>query len=202
MAVVTEKGRALYPVVVQNRITLQILMQAFADQEALDLTRKTGFAHFYSRSRQALWKKGETSGHTLEVVSIMPDCDQDSFLYLVETDHPACHRNVASCFDHSPKVSEDPLVTLDRIVRDRLSQGNLEASYTAQMTHGPLERLLKKVGEEAIEVIVAARTSDGSQHDNMIWETTDLLYHLTVLLNRMGVTLDELLPEIRRRHTR
>lgn len=198
MARLVEDGRSLYPVVVQHAVTLQVLMMAYADDDALRLTRQTGFAHFYSRSRRSLWKKGETSGHTMRVTSILEDCDQDSFVYLAVGDHPACHTNRTSCFVGTPRAS-DPAHLLERIIQQRLEGPHQDKSYTAQLLQEPLERLLKKVGEEAIEVIVAANEPGPEHTPHLIHEATDLLYHLSVLLRRDGISYDEIQAEIVRR---
>ncbi|MCL4494730.1 MAG: bifunctional phosphoribosyl-AMP cyclohydrolase/phosphoribosyl-ATP diphosphatase HisIE [Firmicutes bacterium] len=201
MAVVKEAGRILYPVVVQHASTLQILMCAFADDEALTLTKQTHRAHFYSRSRQELWEKGRTSGNYLTVSQVLPDCDGDSFLYLVTSDKPACHRGSPSCFDNTPQLAQDPnpLGRLRRYIQER-EHANPAESYTARLLNDPLEKLLKKIGEEAIEVIVAAATDSQTPGADLVWETTDLLYHLSVLLMRSGISLDTLDQELIRRH--
>jgi len=208
MAVIHEHNKTLYPVIVQHARTLQVLMFAFADDEALRLTRETGYAHFYIRSRQALWKKGETSGHVQPVIEIRTDCDQDTYLYVVDSPYPACHLNRDSCFGDAPKAPADPLTRLMAIIRDRLAAGDLEHSYSAKMVTGPLERLLKKIGEEAIEVIIAAAQSQsapdtGRAHatkDDLTWETVDLLYHLAALLTRFDLPLEALQAEVEHRH--
>lgn len=201
MAVIIENGRELFPVVAQDGKTLDVLMVAFADAEALNLTRSTGVAHFFSRSRERLWKKGETSGHILRVTAVVPDCDNDSFLYVCVREHPVCHRGTPSCFDDAPRPERaDPVGTLRQYIADRLGDADTSRSYTAALAYGPLEKLLKKIGEEAIEVIVAAVETGADQHGNLIWESTDLLYHLSVLWHRFGIEPGDLLREIIRRH--
>lgn len=201
MAVINEAGKILYPVVVQRATTRQVLMCAFADDEALELTRKTKRAHFYSRSRQSLWEKGLTSGNYLIVQDVLPDCDNDSFLYVVTNDNPACHRNTTSCFDNSPGSGDgpNPLARLYQYIHER-QNADPNQSYTAQLLQGPLEKLLKKIGEEAIEVIVAAATDSHTEGADLVWESCDLLYHLSVLLARFDVSLQTLDQELIRRH--
>ncbi len=201
MAVITENDKTLYPVVVQHHQTRQVLMCAFADDEALTLTRQTGRAHFYSRSRHSLWEKGLTSGHFLTVSQILPDCDGDSFLYVVTNDNPACHRGSTSCFDNSPKGPSlpDPLARLQQYIEER-QDADPHESYTAKLLTGPLEKLLKKIGEEAIEVIVAAATNSTTPDADLTWETADLLYHLSVLLTRAHISLGAIDQELIRRH--
>jgi phosphoribosyl-ATP pyrophosphohydrolase/phosphoribosyl-AMP cyclohydrolase len=205
MAVIYENGKTLYPVIVQHAHTLQVLMFAYADDEALALTRQTGVAHFYSRSRQQLWKKGETSGHVQPVREIRTDCDQDTYLYIVDGPYPACHLNQPSCFGEAPRKTDDPLAELTAIVTQRLSQPDLSQSYTARLMSGELDALLKKIGGEAIEVIVAAASRDRAAEashvkNSLAWETVDLLYHLAVLLVREHISLHTLSHEVQRRH--
>lgn len=209
MAVINENGKILYPVVVQHERTLQILMVAFADEEAMALTRETGLAHFYSRSRQKLWKKGETSGNFIAVRDIVPDCDADSFIYVADTNRPACHLNQTSCFGDSPGRSDaDPLASLAAIIQERVKAPHPESSYTLKLLQGPLDQLLKKIGEEAIEVIIAAQdlAAEGGApkptaiKNDMTWEAVDLLYHLAVLLHRLNISMADLSREVLRRH--
>lgn len=199
MAPLVEHGKTLYPVVVQHARSLQILMSAYADGDALALTRTTGRAHFYSRSRQALWDKGLTSGNVLQVTEIIPDCDSDSFIYLVEGDNPACHRGTVSCFDNTPFAGPNPLARLQEYIAQR-RDASPDTSYTAQLLQAPLEKLLKKVGEEAIEVIVAAAADTQTPGADLLWESCDLLYHLSVLLARSGISLIDVDQELKRRH--
>ncbi|MCY0881562.1 MAG: bifunctional phosphoribosyl-AMP cyclohydrolase/phosphoribosyl-ATP diphosphatase HisIE [Firmicutes bacterium] len=203
MSVIYEDGKSLYPVIVQDQDTLQILLSAFADQTALDLTQSTGRAHFYSRSRHALWPKGDTSGNYLPISRILSDCDHDAFIYLAKNPAPACHRGTVSCFDDAPQKEEnaDPLAQVYRIVAQRLANADDAApSYTRDLARGPLEKLLKKIGEEAIEVIVAAQEDASRRHADLVWETSDLLYHLSVALVRFDIPLADLSQELARRH--
>ncbi len=176
-------------------------MSAFADDEALALTKKTGHAHFYSRSRQELWEKGKTSGNYLMVSRILPDCDNDSFIYVITNDKPACHVGSVSCFADSPRQEEvpNPLARLQHYIEARLDH-DPATSYTARLLRGSLEKLLKKIGEEAIEVIVAAATNSQTPGADLIWESSDLLYHLSVLLARFDISLEALDRELIRRH--
>lgn len=176
-------------------------MLAYATDEALQLTRSTGFAHFYSRSRNRLWKKGETSGHVLPVVQVMEDCDQDAWLYIVDQVHPACHRNTVSCFGSGEAWAPDPLIWLDAVVRMRIRQPPDPDSYTQQLAHGAPGRLLQKVGEEAVEVVVAGmqvHQGDGARNE-LAAEMADLLYHLTVAAVRLDVPWGMVMEELRRR---
>jgi phosphoribosyl-ATP pyrophosphohydrolase/phosphoribosyl-AMP cyclohydrolase len=190
----------LYPVVVQDQATGQVVMVAYANAEALALTRETGLAHFYSRSRERLWKKGETSGHIIPVEQVEADCDGDAFLYRASVIHPACHRNTFSCFGAGTRESQDPWRALRQIVSERLAQGRDASSYTWQLTEGPLERLVQKVGEEAVEVVISVLAADGQPAREVVGELVDLFYHLAVLLQRVGVSDDMIADEIHRRH--
>ncbi|MCY0877926.1 MAG: phosphoribosyl-ATP diphosphatase [Firmicutes bacterium] len=192
----------LYPVVVQDQASGQVVMVAYANPEALALTRETGLAHFYSRSRQRLWKKGETSGHIIPVNEVVADCDGDAFLYRAAVIHPACHRNTYSCFGEGAREPLDPWRRLRQIVRDRLAGEPDASSYTWRLMGEPLGRLVQKVGEEAVEVVISAMaTSQGtSPAPELVGELVDLFYHLAVLAERMGVSDTLLATEVARRH--
>ncbi len=192
----------LFPVVVQDRRTRQVLMLGYANAEALDLTRSTGLAHFYSRSRQRLWQKGETSGHVLPVQEILEDCDRDAFLYVADVENPVCHRNTTSCFGNGEALVPDPLVWLVETVHDRLSQAPDPASYTQKLVQGDPARLVQKVGEESVEVVIAALARDqtGEGKPELVGEISDLMYHLTVLMERLDVSLTDIATELKRRH--
>ncbi|CAB1128230.1 bifunctional phosphoribosyl-AMP cyclohydrolase; phosphoribosyl-ATP pyrophosphohydrolase [Candidatus Hydrogenisulfobacillus filiaventi] len=198
MAVVLEEdGQELYPVVVQDAASGRVLMVAYANREALERTRRTGLAHFYSRSRKALWMKGETSGHRLPVEAVWADCDQDSFIYRVRPQAPVCHRGTPGCFDEAiASPPADLLAYLRARVEERQDAPAAE-SYTSRLLHGPLTRLVKKVVEEAGEVAIAA-LAEG--REEQVWEAADLLYHLSVLLVREGIDLGSLGAELSRRH--
>jgi phosphoribosyl-ATP pyrophosphohydrolase/phosphoribosyl-AMP cyclohydrolase len=190
-------SETLWPVVVQNRLTRQVMMLAYANEEALTLTKKTGLAHFYSRSRQRLWKKGETSGHVVPVHAIIPDCDQDAFLYLADAPQSMCHRGSASCFGDGRAWSGDPLVWLDAIVRARLGAIPDQASYTQRLGSAPLARVAQKVGEEAVEVVIASLAEDAAHTTG---EIADLLYHLSVLMARLNIPVSAVSDTLAARH--
>ncbi len=206
MARIVEDGQVLYPVIVQDQKTLSVLMMAYANDEALALTRSTGLAHFYSRSRKALWKKGETSQHILPVGKILTDCDGDSYLYLAHPESSVCHLDRESCFGDAPHRGPDPLEMVTAIVKDRLQDGDHATSYTWELFDGPLGQIVKKFGEEAVEVVIAAMAktlsavSNSSQKNDVVWEISDLLYHLAVLMARLEIPLDAVADELLRRH--
>jgi len=184
----------LKPVIVQDAATKEILMVAYANDEALQATRDTGFATFWSRSRNKLWKKGETSGNLQKIVEVREDCDKDTLLYLVEPQGPACHTGKYSCFlQERPFMLED----LEQILKQR-KQELPKDSYTAKLLKDE-NKIYEKLEEECGEVIQAAK-SEGKQRT--IEETADLLYHLMVLLASRDICLDEVLKELRiRRNT-
>ena len=209
----------LLPVVAQDAFTGRVLMLAWANTEAVTQTVATGEAHFWSRSRQALWRKGESSGNTLRVLSIERDCDGDSLLLRVLPAGPACHTGAISCFDADSASGESTggldLGALERIVAARAG-ADPEESYTARLFAEGIERMAQKVGEEATEVVIAAlaahhardsqgeKTGKGKDEDGarqrLVEESSDLLFHLIVLLRVNGVTTGDIAAELSARH--
>ncbi len=189
----------LLPVVAQDASTGAVLMLAWATREAVERTLGTGEAHFWSRSRQALWRKGETSGNTLRVVAAVPDCDGDALLLAVEPAGPACHRGTTTCFEPNPLSTRLDLGWLWQVLEQRKTTAP-EASYTARLLAAGTQRIAQKVGEEAVEMALAAVAGEAS-HEALIGEAADLLYHLLVLLLDRGVDPGEIAAELRRRHT-
>ncbi len=186
---VTVPAGALLPCVVQDADTGRVLMLAYVDAEALEATQRTGLAHFHSRSRGRLWQKGETSGNVLRVAEIRADCDADALLYLAHPAGPACHTGAVSCFGAGAPV----LPELADVVAERARSGE-QGSYVAGLLAAERERAQRKVGEEAVEVLLAAPGSD-----HLVSEVADLWFHSMLLLARDG--LDPLAPlaELRRR---
>lgn len=192
--------RGLLPVVVQDVASGAVLMVAWADRAAVERTGRTGFACFFSRSRQAPWMKGETSGHRLAVVEALADCDGDTLLLRVRPEGPTCHRGTRSCFEPNPAGLE--LGWLARVIAERTG-ADPEASYTARLLAAGPERIARKLGEEALETVLAAVSSEapaGAGKDGLAWEAADLLYHLLVLLEARGVAVEEVAAELARRH--
>lgn len=191
----------LVPAIVQDWHSGQVLMLAYMNREALQKTLESGETWFYSRSRNELWHKGETSGHFQQVRRISYDCDGDALLVQVEQTGAACHTGAAGCFfrtlqgDAAPPV-EHFLVELERIISQRKVE-RPEGSYVAKLLEAGVDRILKKVAEEAGEVIIAAKNGDRTE---LVYETGDLLFHLLVLLSRQDVALSEVLAELARRH--
>jgi len=182
----------LVPVVAQSGLSGDVLMLAYADREALERTRQTGEAHYHSRSRGVLWRKGETSGNRQDVEDIRVDCDGDAVLYLVRQHGPACHTGTATCF---APTTGGVLTRLSATIADRGRQ-RPSGSYTAQLLGQGLPKVAQKVGEEAVETVVAALAEDSTR---LTSETADLLYHLLVLLEAKQLPFGRVLEELERR---
>lgn len=212
----TYDDRGLLPVVVQDVGSGAVLMVAWADRAALRRTAETGFACFFSRSRGEPWLKGETSGHRMRVVEARADCDRDTLLLRVRPEGPACHTGAWTCFepvrpDHGPDGVGAPagleLGWLARVIAGR-RDADPEESYTARLLAAGPERIGRKLGEEAMETVLAAvvppvadRSEEGEDdQDSLAWEAADLVYHLLVLLESRGVEVAEVAAELARRH--
>jgi phosphoribosyl-ATP pyrophosphohydrolase/phosphoribosyl-AMP cyclohydrolase len=196
----------LAPVVVADATTGAVLTLAYANRDALERTLATRSTWLWSRSRNELWNKGATSGNTQRVVSVSVDCDSDALLYRVIPNGPACHTGAASCFGttiplegagHAPEGAgfATAVSALARTIQSRKAHP-VEGSYTAKLFAGGVDRIGKKIGEEATEVVIAAKNADRGE---LVWETADLLYHALVLLAERGVSLDDVGAELSRR---
>jgi len=181
----------LIPVVVQDVRNNNVLMLAYMNDESIELTKKTGFMHYWSRSRNAIWKKGETSGNFQKCIELMTDCDGDAMLARVEQTGVACHTGTYSCFFKEPLGQEDIVRELWRVFEERKREGS-ESSYTVKLFRNR-NLLLKKIGEESSEVILAAKDK---KKDEIVYEAADLLYHLMVLLYDEGITMDDIHKEL------
>lgn len=188
----------LIPAIVQDHSTGQVLMLAYMNEESLDISIKEGKTCFYSRSRNCLWRKGETSGNWQEIVSIKTDCDRDTLLIDVIKNGPACHTGAVSCFFNDIKSGEDVFSYqgLYEMLLDRKTNKK-EGSYTTYLFEKGVDKILKKVGEESTEVIIGAKGGDKAE---TVYEIADLLYHLTVLMIEMDISLDEVTAELAKRH--
>ena len=184
----------LIPAVVQDARTREVLTVAYMNKEALQLTLERRETYFWSRSRNQLWHKGETSGNSQKVMNVGLDCDNDAVLVEVEPLGPACHKGSYSCFDVEPRL-EGVLQELYEVIESR-KELRPEGSYTTYLFNSGLDKILKKVGEEATETIVAAKNEDSGR---LVAETSDLLYHLLVLLVERGITTDEVFRELKGR---
>ncbi|MFN0023285.1 MAG: bifunctional phosphoribosyl-AMP cyclohydrolase/phosphoribosyl-ATP diphosphatase HisIE [Parvularculaceae bacterium] len=188
------KGNGLAPAIVQDAATLQVLMLAYMDDAALRETVESGEATFFSRSRGERWRKGETSGNRLRVLSIEADCDGDAILLMVAPQGPACHRGTVSCFGAVEAPGVGRLTLLERTIRSRAAAG--ADSYTARLIAAGPKRIAQKVGEEGIEVALAGAAGDVAE---LCEESADLIYHLIVLLTARGARLDDVLAVLARR---
>ncbi len=194
-------ANGLVPAIVQDVFTGKVLMMAYMNQESLEISVQEKKTCFWSRSRQELWRKGATSGNTQQIVSITPDCDGDTLLIQVIKAGPACHNGTESCFTQPLFVDSQSDTAFSLTGLYDLLEGRKinkqEGSYTTYLFEKGLDKILKKVGEEATEVIIAAKNSDNRE---LVYELADLVYHSLVLMVQQGVTLDELAKELAGRH--
>lgn len=184
----------LLPVIVQDATTLKVLMLGYMNREAYDKTANEGRVTFFSRTRNTLWTKGETSGHFLLVKDMYADCDSDTLLIKVEPIGPTCHRGTTSCFD-TPE-SEGFIRHLQSVVQQR-HRDMPEGSYTTKLFIKGVKKIAQKVGEEAVESVVEA--VDGNR-DRFIYEASDMIYHLLVLMEQMGCSIEDMERELALRH--
>ncbi len=192
-----EKMDDLLPAVVQDRRSGRLLMLGYMSEEALAATLSSGFATFYSRSRERLWQKGETSGNCLRVQGVFVDCDDDALLLIADPEGPTCHLGTTSCFAAGSTDGPGWLAELTAIVHDRAASGD-PSSYTRKLLDGGAERIAQKVGEEGVEVALAAVTRDPQ---GCAEELADLLYHVTVLMEARGFGWDEVIAVLKDRHS-
>ena len=193
-----EKG--LIPAIVVDAVSKKVLTLAYMNRESLMITMEKGLTCFWSRSREELWLKGETSGNYQHVVSITADCDKDALVVMVEKDGPACHTGSDSCFENpvweSDELHEFSLQGLMKLIEGRKTEKK-EGSYTTYLFEKGLDKILKKVGEECTEVIIAAKAEDKKE---TIYEIADLAYHVMVLMIEAGITLNDIHDELASRH--
>ncbi|GCF93496.1 histidine biosynthesis bifunctional protein HisIE [Enterococcus florum] len=193
--------QGLIPVIVQDVETDQVLTLAYMNQESLELTLKDRLMTFYSRSRQELWRKGETSGNYQHLVSLTADCDQDALVAKVKKEGPACHTGTESCFtevlfEDQKTEGKLQLGALYQLISERKNETK-EGSYTSYLFEKGKEKILKKVGEESTEVVIGAMKEDQQE---TIFEVADLAYHLLVLMVEMGITVEDVRQELSKRH--
>jgi phosphoribosyl-ATP pyrophosphohydrolase/phosphoribosyl-AMP cyclohydrolase len=212
--------QGLMPAVVQDYQTKEVLMVAYVNEESLNLSLEKGETVFYSRSRQELWHKGETSGNTQEIKEIYYDCDQDTILFMVDPAGPACHTGENSCFYR--KIAEETEAKAEKMMEMEQQAQNIEAefetekvvdflydlilsrkqempegSYTTYLFEEGIDKILKKVGEESAEVIIASKNEP---EEELVYETADLVYHMLVLLVKRGINPDQIRKELKKRH--
>ena len=192
-----EKG--LIPAVVVDAVTKKVLTVAYMNRESLQISMDEGTTCFWSRSRQELWRKGETSGNKQHIVSITADCDKDALTVVVNKDGPACHLGTDSCFNYpvyEGEAAEFSLEALMNVIEGRKLEKK-EGSYTTYLFEKGIDKILKKVGEECTEVIIAGKADDKAE---TIYEISDLVYHVMVLMIEMGISLDDIRNELASRH--
>ena len=187
----------LIPAIVQDAETQAVLMLGFMNEEALTKTEQTGRVTFYSRSRQQLWPKGETSGNYLEVVSIQADCDQDTLLISARPTGPVCHTGATTCFGESDQAdtASDLLRELQHVIDSRRSE-NSKVSYVASLFEKGINKIAQKVGEEAVELVIEAKDDNIDAFKN---EAADLLFHYLILLRAKDVSIDDILVVLKMR---
>ena len=193
-----EKG--LIPAVVVDAVSKKVLTVAYMNRESLEISMKEGTTCFWSRSRQCLWRKGETSGNKQHIATITTDCDRDALTVSVYKDGPACHTGTDSCFNEviyqSDEHGEFSLEALMKVIEGRKIEKK-EGSYTTYLFEKGIDKILKKVGEECTEVIIAGKADDKAE---TIYEISDLVYHVMVLMIEMGISLDDINKELASRH--
>lgn len=193
-----EKG--LIPAIVVDAISKRVLTLAYMNRESLQISLEKGLTCFWSRSRQKLWLKGETSGNYQHIVSITADCDRDALVVMVEPDGPACHLGTTSCFEYpvfeSEELKEFSYEGLLKLIEGRKTEKK-EGSYTTYLFEKGLDKILKKIGEESTEVIIAAKAEDKKE---TIYEIADLAYHVMVLMVEAGISLEDIHRELASRH--
>lgn len=193
-----EKG--LIPAIVVDAVTKDVLTLAYMNKESLKISLEKELTCFFSRSRNELWLKGETSGNYQHIVSVTADCDKDALVIMVEKDGPACHLGNESCFEqplwHSETRNEFSLESLMKLLEER-KRTKPEGSYTTYLFEKGLDKILKKIGEESTEVIIGAKSEDKKE---TVYEIADLAYHVMVMMTEMGITLEEVHKELASRH--
>jgi phosphoribosyl-AMP cyclohydrolase / phosphoribosyl-ATP pyrophosphohydrolase len=191
-----KKMDGLVPAIVQDALTGKILMQGYMNEEALEKTKETGLVTFFSRSKNRLWTKGETSGNFMEMVSILVDCDGDSFLIKANPKGPVCHTGADTCFDEINGSKTGFIDQLRGIIKDRKNNPS-ETSYTASLFAKGINKIAQKVGEEAVEIVIEAKDDN---KELFLGEAADLLFHYLILLEAKGYELDEVMQVLIERH--
>ncbi len=186
----------LVPAIVQDPVTGYVLMLGFMNAEAIAATRDSGRVTFFSRSKQRLWTKGETSGNYLEVISMTPDCDADTILIKAKPQGPVCHTGSVTCFGNDSHTTFSFLTTLEAVIEDRRSNPSV-TSYVSKIFAKGINKIAQKVGEEAVETVIAAKDDDDEAFAN---EAADLMFHYLMLLNVKGLNLSDVVEVLKRRH--
>ncbi|WP_138431590.1 bifunctional phosphoribosyl-AMP cyclohydrolase/phosphoribosyl-ATP diphosphatase HisIE [Fodinibius saliphilus] len=194
-----EKGNGLIPAIIQDAKNFQVLMLGYMNKEALETTLEKERVTFYSRSKERLWTKGETSGNFLDLVDIQKDCDNDTLLILANPHGPTCHTGEQSCFyekDFKPNQDLSFIGNLEQLIQGRKKEMP-ENSYTTHLFTEGLDKITQKVGEEAVETVIASKNSNESA---FVGEVADLIYHLLVLLTEKGIPLKKIIGRLKERH--
>ncbi len=196
MTIDFDKMNGIVPAIIQDDKTLKVLMLGFMNEEAYNKTVETGKVTFWSRTKQRLWTKGETSGNFLEVVSITNDCDNDTLLVKANPTGPVCHTGADTCWN---ETNDNPIMFLTELQRfiDKRHSEMPEGSYTTSLLREGLGRMTQKVGEEAVELVIESMKGD---NDRLIYEASDLFYHLIVLLTSKGLRIEDIARELMERH--
>ena len=194
-----DKMDGLVPAIIQDAETKNVLMLGFMNKEAYEKTLETKHVTFWSRTRQTLWTKGETSGHFLNLVDMKIDCDNDTLLVRVHPVGPTCHTGTDTCWGEENKMNDNPLLFLSELQDfiNRRKQEMPEGSYTTKLFKEGINKIAQKVGEEALETVIEA--TNGTS-DHLVYEASDLLYHLLVMLTEKGLRIEEVAQELQKRH--
>ena len=194
-----EKMGGLVPAIIQDATTRNVLMLGFMNEEAYQKTVETGHVTFWSRTRQTLWTKGETSGHFLNLVDMKVDCDNDTLLVKVHPVGPTCHTGTDTCWGEENKMEDNPLLFLTELQDfiNKRKEEMPEGSYTTKLFRDGVNKIAQKVGEEALETVIEATNVTS---DHLIYEASDLLYHLIVLLAEKGMRIEDVAAELHKRH--
>ena len=197
MTIDFEKGNGLVPAIIQDATTKNVLMLGYMNEEAYERTLATGLVTFYSRSRQCLWTKGETSGNVLHLVSIKSDCDSDTLLVRVHPEGPTCHKGTDTCWGESNKT--EPLQFLSELQDfiEKRHEEMPEGSYTTKLFKDGVNKMAQKMGEEALEAVIEA--CNGT-NEKLIYEVSDMIYHMLVLLTDKGIRIEDIALELAKRH--
>ncbi len=202
MQVNFEKGNGLVPAIIQDAVTRRVLMLGYMNEEAFTITQERGLVTFYSRTRQKLWTKGETSGNYLTVRDMLIDCDDDTILVKAVPSGPVCHTGSDTCFDeeNDPDLmtSSEFLIYLENVIKDR-REHPVEGSYTNHLFSRGINKIAQKVGEEAVELVIEAKDENKQL---FLGEAADLMYHFLVLLAQKNIGLDEVIEVLKGRHSR
>ena len=185
----------LVPAIIQDYNTHKVLMLGYLNKESLSLTLSTGVVHFYSRTKQRIWKKGEESGNELKVVSLKEDCDNDTLLIKVNPVGPVCHKGDDTCFEDS-NMSDDFIITLENIIQDRKNNPS-DSSYVSSLFKKGTNKIAQKVGEEAVELVIEAKDDND---DLFLNESADLLFHYLILLQNKGFKLNDVINVLKNRN--